>query len=354
MKLGKRSRWMISSVIFVIVLAIFFTQVGFVQAISDVHTGEVLVRLETEIMQKTPAGQYYNSLLGKHVNEFNQIASADLGHVEVLLDDIRVFIPELEALLDGKGDTVEITSEHVKRLKVELDWFAAKGSPALREDIQKEQQRFPLDNFVGMTMSDALVFINSKIVFDEMSQQIPMPDVVWQPEPTPELMVKQTFVPGSNGKWSYYFQNGIYLEYPTSYYVRLPISDGYVGLVPSRNLPRDWNPSELMVEMLNMSVLENDILNPSDWYPAERILWHREVQNREFEGFEMIQRLSDTQGVDLIAILYNRENQRLVYIHVYDGDENLPTAERFDYYNWINEHYEYFQHMVDHIRLQTP
>jgi len=331
MKLGKRFRWMIIFAILLTSLAIFLTHVDSVQAtFSDMHMFGVMLRVESEIMKKTPAGQYYDALFWKHSEEIAQLITANPGTYEELVRVNRLFIPGLEALLDGKGDTVRITSGQVEGFKTQLAWFSSRGSPALQEDIEREQQRLPLDNFVGMTMSDALDLINSK----------------WT--------LKQVIVPNSDGKWAYYFQNGVYLEYPTSYYVRLPISDGYVGLVPSRNLPGDWNPSELMVEMLNMPVLENDILNPSDWYPAERILWHREVQNGEFEGFEMIQRVSDTQGVELIAILYNRENQRLVYIHVYDWDENLLTAERFDYYNWINQHYEYFQHMVDHIHLQTP
>ena len=72
----------------------------------------------------------------------------------------HMFVPGLEALLDGEGHTVQITSEQVESLRTYLDWLASLGSLAFREDIQKEQHRFPLDIFVGMTMSEALDFIN--------------------------------------------------------------------------------------------------------------------------------------------------------------------------------------------------
>src|SRR5689334_21359856 len=187
MKFGKYPRWIAIFSVLLQSLAIFLLRTNSVRAtLDDMHQATVLLRVEAEIMQKTPAGQYYDALFWKHAHEVTQIMRNYPEHTEVLLDAINVFIPGLEALLDGKGDNVHITSEHVERLKAELDWFAARGSPALREDIQKEQQRFPLDHFVGMTMSEALDFINSN----------------WEPK-------MQNVVPHSDGKWSFYVLNGV-------------------------------------------------------------------------------------------------------------------------------------------------
>src|SRR5689334_3442544 len=221
MKFGKYPRWIAIFSVLLQSLAIFLLRTNSVRAtLDDMHQATVLLRVEAEIMQKTPAGQYYDALFWKHAHEVTQIMRNYPEHTEVLLDAINVFIPGLEALLDGKGDNVHITSEHVERLKAELDWFAARGSPALREDIQKEQQRFPLDHFIGMTMSEALDFINSSWAPDMVVQQAlepdpttlqtPMSSTVVQPDPTHEPVIQQTLVPGSNGEWAYYVYNGVY------------------------------------------------------------------------------------------------------------------------------------------------
>ncbi|HKG54429.1 MAG TPA: hypothetical protein VKB04_09215, partial [Anaerolineales bacterium] len=109
MKLGKRSRWMIIFVILLTFLAIFFTHVDSVQAtFSNMHVATVLFRVETEIMQKTPAGSYYRSLFWKHSDELVQIFLNHPENEEEFWRVNRLFIPGLEALLNGEGNTVRI------------------------------------------------------------------------------------------------------------------------------------------------------------------------------------------------------------------------------------------------------
>ena len=331
----------------------FLTKIDFVQAVSDVHAGEVLVRVETEIMQKTPAGQYYNSLLLEHLNEFNQIVSADLEHQDVLVDDILIFIPELEALLDGRGDTVQITSEHVKSLKAELDWFASRGSPALREDIQKEQQRFPLDNFVDMTMSDALELINSKVPLDTMPKQNLLPDVTHHIV-TPNPPVKRTLVPGSDGKWAYYVYDGAYFEYPANLSLKKAVDFPAFALSPNKLEPGHLEPIE--VHIWTVAASEKDIEDPKYMgfgNTAPNIMRKSAIQTAEFKGVEFT--LGSSQGliVYLYAFQYNYEHQLAVDI-LMRINENFQTQDGFDKSATMEEKYEYFRHMVDSVHIQEP
>ena len=115
MKLGKNS-WRLFILIAVLVAGvIFLLQAKSVKAtFSNMHAFTVLLRVQTEIMQKSPAGQYYESLFLKHNDEIMQIMNAHPEHDDELWNATRIFIPELEALLNGDGDKVYITSEHIE------------------------------------------------------------------------------------------------------------------------------------------------------------------------------------------------------------------------------------------------
>src|SRR5919109_5450301 len=135
MKLNKR--WVIV-VIVVGILSGLMMRVNSVRAtFSDMHSAMVLLRLETEILQETPAGRYYEALFWKHNDEIIKITRQYPEHMVEFSHVTRMFVPELEALLDGKGDTAYITPEHIENLKREFAWFASVGSHALREDIER-------------------------------------------------------------------------------------------------------------------------------------------------------------------------------------------------------------------------
>ena len=332
MKLGNHSRSIIIFLILLVALTVLVTQVDSVQAtFTNMHAVTVLLRVETEIMQKTPAGQYYESLFWKHNDELMQIASQHPENNEEFWRVTRLFIPSLEALLDGEGDTVQITFEQVESLKAELDWLAAAGSTGLREDIQKEQQRLPLDALVGMTMNQALDFINSN----------------W----APESLGEKTLVPGSDGNWAYFVYNGIYLEYPNNYSLQISGSEkDYIYFVPLQGLPEQWNPCVMKVRIWKVPINEKEINNPRSWYLPENILWEGVIQNAELSGVEFIVSRPDSSGMHFHAFQYNDAQQLAVDIWVF-VTESAQFPEDFDYFAMINQQYEYFQHMVDTIKL---
>jgi hypothetical protein len=332
MKFGRRSRWIIIFVVLLAGLAVLLTQVDSVQAtISDFHAVMVLFRVENEIMRETPAGRYYESLFWKHNDELMQIHSRYPESSRELMRVTRMFVPGLDALLNGDGDTVQITAEQVESLKAQLNWYASVSDSALREDIQREQQRTPLDNFIGMTMTEALDFVNAN----------------WSADSSAE----QTLVPDSNGMWAYYVHNGVYMEYPASYLVQNSGSEeGYIYFIPNIGMPEQWNAGVMKVRLLNVPIQEKNNVDPHSWYTAEYIKWEEVIHTEQFDGSEFLVVPSNDPPIILHAFLYDEQNQIAVVIWAL-VHENPQVADVSEYSELIHQRYEYFQHMVDTIKL---
>jgi hypothetical protein len=332
MKLVNCSRWIIVLIILLVAVTVLLTQVDSVQAtFTNMHAATVLLRVETEIMQKTPAGQYYESLFWKHNDELMQIASQHPENNEDFWRVTRLFVPGLDALLNGEGDTIQITFEQVESLKAELDWLASMGSAGLREDLQKEQQRLPLDAFVGMTMNEALDFIN----------------LDW----APDSLVEKTLVPDSEGNWAYYVHQDVYLEYPGNYALQVSGSEtDYIYFMPLQGLPEQWNPCVMKVRIWNVPTTDMSASDPGTWFSHESVVWESSVRNTEFPGVEFISNRGDPSRIDLHAFLYNQEKRLAVDVRVLIM-ESQQFSEDYDYAAMVNEQYEYFQHLIDRIRL---
>jgi hypothetical protein len=330
MKLNKR--WIIAIILLGISLVLLM-QVNSVRAtFSDMHTAMILLRLETEIMQTTPMGRYYEALFWKHNDELIEITREYPEHQVEFSRVTRMFVPGLEALLDGKGDKFYVTPDQIENLKAEFAWFASVGSLALRRDIERELQRFPLDQFIGMTMIEAQDFINSN----------------W----TPESIIEKSMVPASNGKWAYYVYNGVYFEYPSSYSLQISESqENFIYLIPTTGVPENWNPCIVKVRVLNVPPDEND-RHSRPWYSPENILWETQVQNIEFPGISFAGIIPDYPVSHIHSFQYNEANQLAVHmtVFVYKTDEKIHPL---DYSEMIGQKYGYFQHMVDSLRIQN-
>jgi hypothetical protein len=323
---------------------------------------EIYSRVQSELLQKTPAGQYYESLLWRHGNEICQIMQSHPEHNYEIAKALIVFAPEVEALLNGEGEKVYVSSQHVEILQRELDWFFSRGSAALREDIQKEQQRLPLDDFVGMTMSEAWDFINSKWT----------PDMVTQPTPTPEASVPVistpykvdlTLVPGSDGKWAYYVHNGVYLEYPSSFY-RFPsgYNDQFLNGEPvfpamrSINFhPYEWQDIQQMPYSIEVAIWKGSLADQERLIhgldASGGLVWTRTIQTGDFDGIEYVTGESSSVGMQLGATLFNQEDELIINMFV-TGFSPVPSDSDFGVL--IDQRYSYFQHMIDHLRIPTP
>jgi hypothetical protein len=275
-------------------------------------------------------------------------------HVEVTLYTIRMFIPELEAMLDGKGDIVYITSEHLETLKTELDWFTSVGSPALKEDIQKEQKRFPLDNFIGMTMDESWKHINSQWTPDMVIQPTSIPESVVQLSPTPALVVNTVLAPGSKGKFE--VPGGAYLEYLSSYDFQVvneepvPLGMKKFSFHPKLSVDQQQRRYWIILEAFNASPAENEII-ANNMYSSGGVIWEKMIQTEEFEGVEYIFSISNGAIEELGALLYNQESQLFIRIYVRAPDFVSLDA---NFAELIDKNYPHFQHLVDNLHIQVP
>jgi len=336
------------------------------------------IAIMNEIMEESPAGLYYEAMFWKHASELEQILEDHPEHYEEFWRVTRMFVPGLEALLDGKGDTVRITEEQVKSLKAELDWYASVGSPSLREDIEKEQQRFPLENFVGMTMSEAWDYINSNwppgltaesITPTEMatktSQPISTPVCVAGSDPN--CLAEPLLVPSSDVQWAYYVSNGVYFEYPSTWHVEQWDFKPFVGfsIVPASDAPEAsgmvavqlW-AGHLPIEIENVE--QKDLLTLFQEAIGRSFtpVWERHVSLPDFEGVEFLWKDQNATPY-LEVILYAENDQILVGLYIPVIDNGIPElidrkSRLIDNPNAVNEIFPYFQHIVESFRIWNP
>ena len=122
---------------------------------------DLLYRVQDELLSTTDAGQHYINLFYENTVEITTILYNNPDLDDHGLDVIDDLTPNLEALLDGRGDTVAITAGQVGRAQAFLDEFLPYASPKLRQAISDERRRRPLENMVGMTMDQAWAYLNS-------------------------------------------------------------------------------------------------------------------------------------------------------------------------------------------------
>ena len=150
---GKR-KWGILLILLIVIL----TVVGTVAA-SKVHdyseTLEVYWRVHDEVLLPTEIGRHYIDLFFKYSPELCRLSLASPAFHEEAFSLIFMFEPWLKALVDGQGDDVIITTEIVMPVKTFLNHLHENASTELRQTIDEEQARFPLENLVGLSMEEA-------------------------------------------------------------------------------------------------------------------------------------------------------------------------------------------------------
>ena len=131
-------------------------------AIQDISDAAALfARVEVEIMLPTPHGRYYNDLYWKHYKELGQILRAHPSYRDDMYRLMHLYVPLIEATLDGRGGQAHITQEQVDELQSFFDKVWAAAGEELRADIERELARTPLQNYVGLSMDETLVYIQN-------------------------------------------------------------------------------------------------------------------------------------------------------------------------------------------------
>lgn len=120
----------------------------------------LLYRVRDEVLSQTEAGQRYIDMYYTHSAEIADLLLADPALYDEGMATLELFVPGLQALVDGQGETVTVTAEQVQRAEAFLDALAAVGSPTLQQAIATERARRPLAQLVGMTMDQAWAHLN--------------------------------------------------------------------------------------------------------------------------------------------------------------------------------------------------
>lgn len=81
------------------------------------------------------------------------------------LATLNLWVPDLQALLDGQGGSALITADQVEAVEDFLAHLSSVASPELQAVIGAELARLPpLDDFIGLSMAEArAILLNDKI-----------------------------------------------------------------------------------------------------------------------------------------------------------------------------------------------
>jgi hypothetical protein len=158
----KRLIFIIMAIIFVFVFLMVIV-VNTTHALrSPLQAMTILHRIDSELLENTPAGKYYKNMYWHNNDEFWKIYIEQYPgrFLVITYPRVELFIDGLESLLNARGDEVKITAEQISGLQKELDWLLTVCNPSLCDDILREEKRFPLQIFIGMTYREAWDYIN--------------------------------------------------------------------------------------------------------------------------------------------------------------------------------------------------
>ena len=128
--------------------------------LSFTETADLLYRVRDEILSATPEGQRLTDLYYAYIPNIIEVLIENPDLSDQSMEILDLFIPSLQALVDGNGDTMTITSEQVNSLQSFLDALVENGDPELRSVILSELENHPIADMAGMTMDQAWTYLN--------------------------------------------------------------------------------------------------------------------------------------------------------------------------------------------------
>lgn len=154
--------FLILIIVFVIFSLFFISRPNLVYALQDFYKMALLyARVEKEIMIPTPYGRYYRDLYWKHFEELGQIIRSNPEYQNDMHNLMHLYIENVESVLDDRGSEVQITQYQVDELEAFFLKISAVASDELKEDINRELERTPLQNFVVLSMDETMKYIES-------------------------------------------------------------------------------------------------------------------------------------------------------------------------------------------------
>ena len=124
-----------------------------------INQAGLLYRLRNEVLNTNAGGQHYTDLYYAHSSEIATILGSHDNLAGQGLDVIDALMPNLQALLNGQGNTVVVTNLQVQQSQAFLNALLPYASPELQQAISDERTRRPLENMIGMTMNQSKNYI---------------------------------------------------------------------------------------------------------------------------------------------------------------------------------------------------
>jgi hypothetical protein len=159
----------------------------------------LLYRVRDELLSTTPHGEHYIDVYYEHSAEIAAIMNSHPDIAEQGLDFIDAFTPNLQALLDGQGASVIITNTQVQEAQAFLDAILPYASPEFQQTIAYERLQQPLEQFIGVTMNEALEYVEdgvSETSTPTITPTItPLPTATDTPTLTPTSTATKTSTP---------------------------------------------------------------------------------------------------------------------------------------------------------------
>ncbi len=149
--------------------------VGFVVAVPIREVAadfQLYLRLQNELLSKTPQGQRYTSLFYNHQDEIVRLMQADPSLLREGFSVLNIWQPNIQALLDNQGSKTTIKESQLQAVLLFLDHLSAVAGPELRQVIADERARTPLETLSGQTMDHAyeLVVFRSSTGTDRVAK----------------------------------------------------------------------------------------------------------------------------------------------------------------------------------------
>jgi hypothetical protein len=157
------------------------------QAAFDI---QLFHRVEDEILSQTPQGQHYIDLYYGHGVELTELLTNNVELRNEAIATLQLWEPNLQALVDGQGGSVTITSGQVQTIQTFLDHLYTMGSPELRQTIDDERTIKPLEQTIGLPMNQASVYL-----VDHQGPPTAAPTETSTPTLTPTNTATATFTP---------------------------------------------------------------------------------------------------------------------------------------------------------------
>lgn len=120
---------------------------------------DALYALRDEVLAPTVRGQHYVDLFAAHNTEILAWLMHGEGLYEFGAPAFLAWMPAFEALVNGQGDAVVITTAQIAALEEFFARLSTFASPTLAQVIADELAAVPLDALAGKTMREARAIV---------------------------------------------------------------------------------------------------------------------------------------------------------------------------------------------------